>query len=107
MSHTFAYLEMTAKERQREMLAEARRIGQVRAARDDVRVVGAATPARDRTLLTTVGRPGVTLALAPRSAQEIVSDCVEKVAAWRRAAAGLGRSLVSVGRRLEEAGRSA
>ncbi|HEX7040663.1 MAG TPA: hypothetical protein VF202_11140 [Trueperaceae bacterium] len=114
MHDTLAYFELAMRDRQRELLAEARRIGQARSARSDLRLVHDGTPARDRTVLTTVGRPGVTLALAPRRPKEIVADCaemvadcVERVAAWRRAAASVGRSLVTVGRRLEQVGRSA
>ena len=114
MNDTLAYLELAVRERQRELLSEARRLGQARTARSDVRLVHDGTPARDRTVLTTAGRPGVSLALAPRRPKEFVSDCAEvladcaeRVAAWRRAAASVGRSLVTVGRRLEQVGRSA
>ncbi|HZW27186.1 MAG TPA: hypothetical protein VFF08_01940 [Trueperaceae bacterium] len=114
MNDALTYLEWSMRDRQRELLAEGRRLAQARSARSDVRLVHEGTPARDRTLLTTVGRPGVSLALRPRQpaaivadCAEIVADCAERVAAWRRAAASVGRSLVNVGRRLEQVGRSA
>ena len=114
MNDALGYLERSMRDRQKELLAEARRVQMLRQAGSDVRTVHDGTPARDRTLLTTVGRPGVSLALAPRRPKQIVADCMEmvedcaeRVAAWRRAAATVGRSLVTFGRRLEQVGRSA
>src|SRR5690606_26198816 len=114
MIDAFAYLDWYMRDRHRELLAEATRLYKAKDARSDRRLITEDTPARERTLLTTVGRPGVSPALAPRrtstlveDCKEMVGNCAERVTAWRRAAANVGRSLVNVGRRLEQVGRSA
>lgn len=103
MDRSVSYLERSIRDRQRELLQEAERLAMVRQAR----LGSARSSVRERTLLTTAARPGAALVLQPRSPKEIAADCVEKVAAWRLAAASFGRSLISVGRRLEQVGRVA
>ncbi len=96
--------EKISDQRRRDLHAEARLISAAREAwrggsHDGLRPIARATPAR-------AGR-----APAPRGrARRWVDDAYVvpfHVPAWRRATASLGRSLVSVGRRLERVGRAA
>ncbi len=105
MDSSIYYLEKRASQRQHDLVDEARR----HAAGQEVRRAArarAATRSHERALLTTAARPGAALALQPRTV-EFAAECVERVAAWRRAAGTVGRSLVGVGRRLEQVGRAA
>src|SRR5690554_1456663 len=105
MDSSIYYLEKRVRQRQHDLFEEARRRAAVQEARDAARV-RAATRAHERALLTMAARPGAALALQPRPV-EFAAECAERVAAWRRAAGTLGRSLVGVGRRLEQVGRAA
>lgn len=105
MDRSLTFLERSVRDRQRELLQEAQRLAMVRQARSEGAGVLNRRSVRDRALLTTAARPGAALVLQPRSPLEIASECAEKVAAWRLAAARFGRSLISVGRRLEQVGR--
>lgn len=107
MDSTLYYLERAVRDRQHELRAEAERLAQARTARRAERALAMNARAAERVLLTTVARPGVSLVLTPRPPSQVAADCAERVAAWRRAASSLGRSLVNMGRRLEQVGRAA
>ncbi len=107
MERSLSYLERSMRDRQHELLAEAQRIAAARAARSGYYLAATRSSARDRALLNAVARPGAAITLQPRPAADIAAECAAKVAAWRRAAASFGRSLVTVGRRLEQVGRAA
>lgn len=107
MDKSLSYLERAMHDRQADLLAEAYRLAAVRAARSGRQLAGGPGRASERAILSAAARPGVTLALQPRAPTELAADCVAKIAAWRRAAAGFGRSLVSVGHWLEHVGRAA
>lgn len=107
MFRPLGYVERFMWDRQRELLAEAEKRSAVRLAHVGHPLGSDRSAVRERTLLTTAARPGAALVFQPRSPSELVSECAEKVAAWRLAAARFGRSLISVGRRLEQVGKAA